>query len=198
MCDIARSGAADQPSQAPHRPRPARAALSSSRRKRGAKRSLGGIVSERASPRRTRHGIHESRPEAHVGEQPAIDITSLDPEGQPHLSSLDQLVVERRGERAKALHRRVRLHRFRSVDADIADVLDLTADSRLDRVAVNRAHHEGADACRVSAVPSRSPKSGRATTSVAKTSRTTLPARCLAPLPLIPPHGERGAAFAPV
>src|SRR4029077_8044635 len=44
----------DHDQQAPHSPRPARAARSSSLWKSGAKWSFGGIVSERARPRRTR------------------------------------------------------------------------------------------------------------------------------------------------
>ncbi len=132
-----------QGEQAPQRPRPARAACISSLRKRGAKRSFGGIVSVRARPRRTSAALTNRSSQVDVGEQPAVDVAPLDPEDQAHPPPLDQAMVEGRGLRAEALHRRVGLDRLRRVDADVADVLDSPVDPRLDRVAVDDAGDEG-------------------------------------------------------
>ena len=72
--------------QAPQRPRPARAARSSSRWKSGAKRSFGGIVRVRARPAPDEHRVDQAAAEADVGEQAAVDVAPLDAEDEPHPS----------------------------------------------------------------------------------------------------------------
>lgn len=129
---------------APKPPAPARGPLGET----GEKPCMRCIRRNRERPREAgadERGIDEATAGVDVGEEPPVGVLALAVEVEPHGAVVDETMVEGARLRPEALHRGVRLHRLRRVDADVADVLGAPADPDQRRVAVDGAEDAGAE-----------------------------------------------------